>query len=84
LSTSDEILQALQQAGAGVGQGVTAANAAKAKAEQAIAQSAALGARDKIAEYTALKNSIEELIASLTGSRDKAAQVLAQARAAAG
>jgi hypothetical protein len=55
-----------------------------AKAEQAIAQSAALGARDKIAEYTALKNAIEELIASLTGSRDKAVQVLARGRAAAG
>lgn len=84
MSTSEEILQALQQAGAGVGQGVAGANAAKSKAEQAITQSAALGARDKIAQYTALKNSIDELIASLNGSREKAAQVMAQARAAAG
>jgi len=84
LSTADEIMQALQQSGAGVGQGIAAANAAKGKAEQAIAQSAALGTQDKIAQFTALKDAIEELIASLNGSREKAAQVLARARAAAG
>lgn len=84
MSTSEEILQALQQVGAGMIQSIGAANAAKEKAEQAVTQSAALGARDKIAEFTALKNSIEELIASLTGSQEKAAQVVAQARAAAG
>ena len=84
MSTSEEILQALQQAGAAVGQSIIAANAAKAKAEQAITQSAALGARDKIAQYTALKNSIEELIASLTASRERAVQASARTRAAAG
>jgi hypothetical protein len=84
LSTTEEIQQALQQAGAGVGQAFAAANAAKAKAEQAIAQSVALGRRDVIGEYTALKNAIEELIASLTASREKAVQVAARARAAGG
>jgi hypothetical protein len=84
LSTADEIMQALQQAGAGVGQGVAAATAAKGKAEQAIAQSSALGAQDKIAQFTAVKNAIEELIAGLNGSREKAAGVVARARAAAG
>lgn len=71
MSTSDEILQALQQAGAGIGQGLAAANAAKAKTEQAIQQAAALGSRDKIAEFTALKAAIDELIASLSATREK-------------
>lgn len=84
MTTSDEILGALQQASGGVGQALTGATAAKAKAEQAIAQSAALGARDKIAEFTAVKAAIEELIASLTATREKTAQVVARARAAAG
>src|SRR5690349_1763047 len=83
LSTADEIMQALQRSGAGVGQGISAATVAKAKAGQAVAQSAALGAHDKIAQFTALKNAIEELIASLSGSREKTAQVVARARAAA-
>jgi hypothetical protein len=82
--TSDEILGALQQVGGGVEQALAGATAAKTKAEQAIAQSAALGARDKIAEFTAVKAAIEELIATLTGAREKAAQVAARARAAAG
>lgn len=84
MSTADEILNALQQSGAGIGQGLAGATAAKAKAEQAVAQSAALGARDKIAEFTALNAAIEELIASLNGTQEKAAQVIARARAAAG
>lgn len=84
MSTSDEILNALQQAGAGAGQALAAANAAKAKSEQAIQQSAALGARDKIAEFTALKAAIEELLANMAGTQDKAGQVIARARAAAG
>jgi hypothetical protein len=84
LSTSDEILQALQQVGAAVGQSLAAANGAKAKSEQAIQQSVALGNRDAIAQYTALKNAVEELIATLNGSHEKAAQVLARARAATG
>jgi hypothetical protein len=84
VSTAEEILQALQQVGAGINQGLAAANAAKGKSEQAIQQSVALGHRDAIAQYTALKNAIEELIATLNGNREKAAQVAAQARAAAG
>lgn len=84
MTTSDEILGALQQAGGGVGQALAGANAAKVKTEQAIQQSAALGARDKIAEFTALKAAIEELIASLAATQEKAAQVGARARAAAG
>ena len=84
MSTSDEILAALQQSGAGVGHALAGANAAKTKAEQAIQQSTALGARDKIAEYTALKVAIDELIATLTATREKAAQVVARAGAAAG
>lgn len=84
MSTADEILNALQQSGAGVGQGLAGATAAKAKAEQAIAQSATLGTRDKIAEFTALKAAIEELIATLNGTQEKAAQIVARARAAAG
>lgn len=66
MSTSEEILQALQQAESGVGQGVTSAVAAKGKAEQAVVQSTALGVRDKIVEFTALKTAIEELISSVT------------------
>ena len=84
MSTSEEIAGALQQVGAGVGQCLAAATAAKGKAEQAIQQSVALGNRDAIAQYTAIKNAIEELIATLTGSREKTAQVLARARAALG
>lgn len=84
MSTTDEILQALGQAGVAVAQGLAAANGARGKAEQAIAQSAALGAQDKIREYSALKGVIDELIATLNGSREKAVQVLARARAAAG
>ncbi|GAA1025584.1 hypothetical protein GCM10009557_00040 [Virgisporangium ochraceum] len=84
MSTTQEIQQALQQTGAGVSQALAAANAAKAKAEQAIAQSVALGGRDVIAEFTALKNAINELIASLNGSREKVIQVAARARPAGG
>jgi hypothetical protein len=84
LSTSEEILQALQQVGGTVGQSLAAANAAKAKSEQAIQQSVALGNRDAIAQYSALKNAIEELIATLNQTRERAAQVMARARAAAG
>ena len=84
LSTSDEILQSLAGVGQGVGQALAAANAAKAKTEQAVQQAAALGARDKIAEFTALKTALDELIASLGGSQEKSTQVVARARAAAG
>jgi signal transduction protein with GAF and PtsI domain len=84
LSTSEEIAQALQQAEDGVGQSIAAANTAKDKTEEVITQLSALGVQDKIAEFSALKDAIEALITSLDGSRDKAEQVLAQARAAAG
>jgi hypothetical protein len=84
LSTSEEIVQALQQAGATVSQSLAAATAAKGKSEQAIQQSVALGNREAIAQYTALKGAIEELIGALTASREKASQVAARARAAAG
>jgi hypothetical protein len=84
LSTSEEIAQALQQTEDGVGQCIAAANVAKDKTEEVITQLAALGVQDKIEEFSALKDAIEGLITSLDGSRDKAEQVLAQARAAAG
>ena len=84
MSTSEEILQALQHVGNAVGQGLAAADAAKGRSEQAIQQSVALGNRDAIAQYSALKNAIEELITNLQGSREKAVQVAARARAAAG
>jgi hypothetical protein len=84
VTTSDEILGALQQVGGGVGPALAAANAAKVKTEEMIRQMAATGVRDKVAEYTAVKAAIEELIASLTASREKAGQVIVRARAAAG
>jgi hypothetical protein len=84
VSTSDEILQGLQQAGAGVGQSLAAAAQAKQRTEAQIATMAAAGIRDKIAEYTAVKAAIEETIASLNGSREKLVQTLNRARAAAG
>ncbi len=84
MSTSEEIAAAVQQAGAGVGQALAAANGAKGKAEQAIQQSVALGDRDAIARYTSIKNAVEELISTLNTSREKAGQVMAQARAALG
>lgn len=84
MSTADEIMQALQQTGAGLGQGIAAANGAKGKAEQAITQAAALGSRDKVAEYTAVKAAIEEAIASMTASQEKVVQALNKTRAAAG
>ncbi|GIJ49403.1 hypothetical protein Val02_62890 [Virgisporangium aliadipatigenens] len=84
MSTADEIMHALQQTGTGVGQGIAAANGAKGKTEQAIAQATALGSRDKIAEYNALKAAIEEAITALNGGQEKVVQALNRARAAAG
>lgn len=84
MTTAEEILNALQQSGAGVGQGVAAATAAKQKTEAQIAQMAAAGVRDKVAEYTAVKAVIEDAIVSLAASREKVVQALNKARAASG
>ena len=84
MSTAHEILQALQQAGAGVTQGLSAGTAAAGKAEQAIQQSAALGAQDKIVQFQGVKAAIEEAIASMNATREKVVQAAAKARAAAG
>jgi hypothetical protein len=84
VATSDEIIQGLQQAEAGIKQGISSANAAKGKAEQAIQQSAALGAQDKVTQFKGVKTAIEQAITSMAASQEKVVQALNKAQAAAG
>jgi hypothetical protein len=84
VASVDELVTSLRAVADKVDEAVAGAGAAKSVCENIIAQMAAAGIQDKVAQLTAVKTAIEALQAHLVGRTDLAEQAATQARDAGG